>query len=689
MTMSPVSSLLRYYRRPENDPTHLWETEVRSLLLQEGPFEFEHIGNDPFRLEFTVLDDAAVYRIILRGLRFGENQCSCPAFQSGTLGTCEHIEYVLDALHHEYGDDVERAFQNVPFSEIYLAYGVRRLVRFRPGVNIPAAVQEMIDLCFDKDRHLIEERFFRLAQLIDRANEHRHELILRNDVSQFLARLRHQADMQIRVREAFPEGVHSARFERLLKVPIPMFQRDSILAAAEIGRFILGDPPGLDAPKQAIAVTEILASQGYVGRAIIFAEPSRLFSWERKISELTSRSAEVVSKDQSDLKTNTFFKIISYDEQVPYLGELLDTFRPQLAILDDAHYLRELDMTSIQTIKRLDTDYLLILPGTDPVNRPGPFLSFVDMIDRERFGYLDVFLSQHTLPVSLSEWQNDTGETIEPSPIRFTGIDSVSETLKSIYMRRTTEQVRQMLPPFVEHQRFLFPSESLQKRHSAVVSDIRHLLRQWRGKRGVPQHRAFELQENIEELQRLCSLPELCNGKLTEILRILSDHFEQTEIRSLVFARYDETLDRIAHELELYDVGFVRLTRRQSAKETLTLQRQFEEDADCRIMLLSDSLIEKRIRVKNVHTMIHVDRPWNPDQLRHRLAVTTQSPTGPIHVFHLIWKNLLDESLLNHSDKIDPHLPVDLTNNESIVLLDDFAVTQFFDNADTVLGPPA
>ena len=177
----------------------------------------------------------------------------------------------------------------------------------------------------------------------------------------------------------------------------------------------------------------------------------------------------------------------------------------------------------------------------------------------------------------------------------------------------------------------------------------------------------------------------MCTEKQTEILRILSDHFESSNIRSLVFARYEETLDRVADELERYDVPFVRLTRRQSSKEMLAFQRQFEEDADCRIMLLSDALTERRIRVKNVRTIIHVDRPWNPDQLRHRLTVTTQSPSGPIHVFHLIWKNLLDEWLLNHSEKIDPHLPVDLMNNESIVLLDDFAVTQFFDNVGTVV----
>lgn len=85
-------------RKPEEMTLEQWQTALRREFGRQQSFGIKNIGTDPVFSEFLVTNPTTKgeYRVAIRGLRPGVNFCSCPDYAVNTLGTCKHIEYVLD-----------------------------------------------------------------------------------------------------------------------------------------------------------------------------------------------------------------------------------------------------------------------------------------------------------------------------------------------------------------------------------------------------------------------------------------------------------------------------------------------------------------------------------------------------------------------------------------------------------------
>ena len=118
-----------------------WQIALRRQFGRESSFSLENLGAEPVFSEFRVVNPAGGgrYRVAIRGAGLGENYCSCPDFATNELGTCKHIEFTLAKLEKRRGGKraLAQGYQP-PFSELYLRYGAKRTVHFRPGANCPA-----------------------------------------------------------------------------------------------------------------------------------------------------------------------------------------------------------------------------------------------------------------------------------------------------------------------------------------------------------------------------------------------------------------------------------------------------------------------------------------------------------------------------------------------------------------------
>src|SRR5262249_58254990 len=73
---------------------------------------------------------------------------------------------------------------------------------------------------------------------------------------------------------AFPRGIRSTEFKKLLKVPLYDYQAEGALFAARAGRSLLGDEMGLGKTVQAVAAAEIMARHLGVERVLIVCPTS-------------------------------------------------------------------------------------------------------------------------------------------------------------------------------------------------------------------------------------------------------------------------------------------------------------------------------------------------------------------------------------------------------------------------------
>src|SRR3954451_21134184 len=83
--------------------------------------------------EVTNPESGGRYTVTVRGFDTGDNTCTCPDFKSNTLGTCKHIEAVLDHLKDELPPHLQKKKAVVNRPEIYLHYGEQ----LQLGIHLP------------------------------------------------------------------------------------------------------------------------------------------------------------------------------------------------------------------------------------------------------------------------------------------------------------------------------------------------------------------------------------------------------------------------------------------------------------------------------------------------------------------------------------------------------------------------
>ena len=109
-----------------------------------------------------------------------------------------------------------------------------------------------------------------------------------------VAQVRDRAELAARIKRAFPQGIRSAAFKKLLKVPLYPYQREGALFAAKAGRALLADDMGLGKTIQAIAAAEILARTAGIERVLVISPTSLKHQWQQEIEKFAGRPALVV-----------------------------------------------------------------------------------------------------------------------------------------------------------------------------------------------------------------------------------------------------------------------------------------------------------------------------------------------------------------------------------------------------------
>ena len=79
------------------------QIDIRRRRAKEGHFTIQNLGRNRVFSDYQVSnpDTGGQYTVQVRGFEVGDNSCTCPDFRSNTLGTCKHIECVLEALRDE------------------------------------------------------------------------------------------------------------------------------------------------------------------------------------------------------------------------------------------------------------------------------------------------------------------------------------------------------------------------------------------------------------------------------------------------------------------------------------------------------------------------------------------------------------------------------------------------------------
>ena len=632
--------------KPANMSLEDWQIELRRQFGREQAYQLRNLGEDPLFSEFEVTNPQSrgSYRVQIRGVRPGDNFCTCPDFATNTLGTCKHIEFTLAALERKRGGAARlKAGFQPPYSEVFLHYGLQREVRFRPGTGCPVELARLASRYFGPDGVLLPEAYGAFDTFLGEAGEHEPELRCTDDALSFIAEVRDAEQRARRVAEAFPRGIRSAAFKDLVSVPLYDYQKEGALFAARAGRCLLGDEMGLGKTLQGVATAEIMARLYGIERVLIICPTSLKHQWQREIERFVShRTVEVVGgmrprRDKS-FSTPTFFKVTNYDTIHTDL-DLIGKWSPDLVILDEAQRIKNWSTRVARSVKRIVSPYALVLTGTPLENRLEELISIVQFVDRFRLGPTFRLLHEHQL-------RDEHGKVIG-----YRNLDKVGDTLAPVLLRRQKDHVLDQLPERIETSIFVPMTDQQRKYHTENMELVARIVERWRRLRFLSESDQRKLMIGLQKMRMSCDNSYLVDHytdhgpKVDEAITLLEEFFEQPDTKVVVFSQWLRMHELLVRRLKKRGWGHVLFSGSVPSSKRGALVDRFREDPECKLFLATDAG-GVGLNLQHASVVLNMDLPWNPAVLEQRIGrVHRLGQKQPVRVVHFISQGTIEEGM--------------------------------------------
>ena len=672
--------------KPEHLTLEEWQTALRRQFGREQKFKLQNVGDDPIFSEFLVTNpqSGSAYRVVVRGQRPGENFCTCPDFATNTLGTCKHIEFALAKLERRPGGKAALKKDFRPsYSEVVLKYGAVREVRFRAGGECPPGVAVLAADYFGPDRVLRADAFARFEKFLAESSAFEHDLRCNSDALAFIAEVRDREERSRRIDAAFPKGVRSAEFDGLLKADLYEYQREGALFAARAGRSLIADEMGLGKTIQAIAAAEIMARHLGVARVLVICPTSLKHQWEREVARFCGRSACAINglraRREELFKLDTFFKIINYDTVHRDL-DLIESWSPDLVILDEAQRIKNWNTRVARSVKKVQSPFAIVLTGTPLENRLEELVSIVQFVDRHRLGPTFRFLADHQVT-------DDTGRVIG-----YRDLDSIGKTLSPILIRRHKDQVLNQLPERLDKNFFVRMTPQQMCHHEENREIVARIVSKWRSKRFLSEADQRRLMIALQNMRMSCNSTYLLDQttdhgtKADELATLLEEQLERPETKVVVFSQWARTHELIQRRLKPRGFEHVFFHGGVPGEQRKGLVDRFREQDTCRAFLSTDAG-GVGLNLQNASVVVNMDLPWNPAVLEQRIGrVHRMGQSRPVQVINFVAQGTIEEGMLSVLKFKKSLFTGALDGGEKEVFLGGSRLTRFMETVDRATG---
>lgn len=633
-------------QKPDGMSLESWQTELRRQFGREQKLVIKNIGEEAVFSEFRVTNPASKnsYRVAIRGTQTGENYCSCPDFATNVLGTCKHVEGTLAWLEKKRGGKAAlRAGFQPTYSEIYLTYGAKREVRFRPGSDCPRELARLAARYFDADGTLPLHAIDRFPHLLTEARRFEHDLRCYDDALAYVAEVRDaQRRLQI-ITKAFPRNIRSAAFEKLLQVPLYDYQRQGALFAAIAGRCLIGDEMGLGKTIQAIAAAEIMARHLGIGRVLVVCPTSLKYQWQREVERFAKRSVNVIgglrAAREAGFRTDTFFKIMNYDTVHADL-DLIMAWGPDLVILDEAQRIKNWNTRVARSVKKIVSPYAIVLTGTPLENRLEELVSIVQFVDQHRLGPTYRLLHDHQMR---DEHGKVTG---------YKDLDRIGEALAPILIRRRKADVLQQLPERLDKYFFVPMTPEQARHHEENRETVARIVQRWRRMKFLSETDRRLLMVALQNMRMSCDSTYLLDQetdfgfKADELATLLEEVFEDPRAKVVVFSQWVRMHEILMRRFVGRKWDHVLFHGGIRSAERSDLVDRFREDPTCRTFLSTDAG-GVGLNLQHAAVVVNVDLPWNPAVLEQRIGrVHRLGQTQPVRVVNFVAQGTIEHGML-------------------------------------------
>ncbi|MFO0823081.1 MAG: DEAD/DEAH box helicase [Gemmataceae bacterium] len=630
------------------------QIDIRRQRARAVKFQIENLGKNRVFSDYRITnpDSGGQYTVTVRGFEVGDNVCTCPDFKSNTLGTCKHVEAVLDHLKDELPAHLQKKKAAVTRPEIVLNFGEQ----LRLEIHLPARHSDKLGrlaTAYFDEKGLWSGRG-KYRDLIRDVEAVPEEVTFQSDALDFADREIERADMLAREQEWLAQLDAGTLDLKLLTVPLYDYQMRGALFLACRGRSILGDDMGLGKTVQTLAAVELLARERGVQKALVVAPASVKYQWESEIRKFTGQPVQIIEGGPDDRRDQyqqpTFYRLVNY-EQVVRDREAINAWKPDVVILDEAQRIKNWESKTSKEVKKLRSRYAIVLTGTPLENKLEELYSIVQFVDERRFGPAFQFLHEHRV---LDENGNLSG---------YRNLDKIRERLAPIFLRRTREEVLTQLPQRTDNTIYveLAPEQRgpyeeqrvalarlLQKNYLTDL-DRKRILASVVNMRTICDSlflfdRQTRVSPKLDEFEEL--IDELVGTQATQKSEQVEPDTQPVLHKAVVFSQWETMIFEAARVLDRLGVGYTVLHGGLAGKDRKEALERFKADPTCRVFLSTDAG-GTGLNLQVADTVVNLELPWNPAVLEQRIArVHRMGQNRPVRVVNLVTRGTIEEKVL-------------------------------------------
>ena len=627
------------------------EIERRKARAELEKFNIQNLEpSQAYYSDFMVGSKAdKKYHVEIRSLQEHSNSCNCPDYRTNGLGTCKHIEFVLNRLKKKgvrlFKQAAEKKSHRI---EVYLKpTGGKPIISIQWPAKYPVAAKNLLDGFFSSDGSLLDDIIATYESFLSVMREHSRKLkkIVRvsKHIDYFFEYQKVNAQKETS-RKIFMKDLETGkRYLSVVKSTLYPYQEEGVLHLAFTERALLADEMGLGKTIQAIAACELLKQTRQIQRVLIVTTASLKAEWEEQIHKFTgspvhliygSRGARLKQYNQS-----SFFYVMNYEQVVVDYEEIQHMLAPDVVILDEAQRIKNWQTKTANKVKELKSRYAFVLTGTPVENRIDDIYSIVQFLDPHVFGSLFRFNRDF---YALDE---------QGKPVGYKNLDELYRRLRAVMLCRKKSDVEDELPSRTVNNYFVRMDLEQQKRYDGYESHVVRIVQ--RAKQRALRKEEFEqLQKWLACMRMICDTPYILDKKcqispkLDELKTILEELMADETTKIIIFSEWERMLQlvkEVAHKQGWEAAWHTGSVNQKKRREDI---KNFKENKACRLFLSTDAgSVGLNLQVANV--VINLDLPWNPAKLEQRIArAWRKHQTRSVQVINLISENSIEHRML-------------------------------------------
>ncbi len=558
------------------------------------------------------------YRVHIRSLTRRSNYCTCPDFAGNQLGTCKHIEAVLNKLgkRRDYAR-LKRRGALLPY--VYLDWNVEnaphialhRAAEMPGDGDLAAILQEYFD-----DRGVFQGRlpdeFFRFAEQV----EDREDIDLGEDAIAHAKQLADEASHQLRSAEIRQSIVASGGRLPGIRAKLYPYQVEGVAFLAANGRALLADDMGLGKTLQAIAAAGWLNQNANAERVLIICPASLKHQWAREIEKFTEIDAQIIQGNAEargvQYRRRNAFTIINYELVLRDLSVINALYTPDLLILDEAQRIKNWRTQIATAIKLIPSRYAFVLTGTPLENRLEDLYSLMQVVDPRVLGPLWRYMIDFHIT-------DERGKVLG-----YRNLSILRRRLEPVMLRRDRRLVSDQLPERIQTRVDLPMTEPQQELHDSAMSAAGTLATIAKRRPLTPGEKN-RLMAALQQARMACDAAGLVDKesegspKIDELEKVLDDLCLQGGRKAVVFSQWTMMTKMVEKRLREMGLGSVRLHGGVPTVKRGALMDRFRDDDAIQVFISTDAG-GVGLNLQNASVLINLDVPWNPAVLEQRIA---------------------------------------------------------------------